>query len=125
MEKVGDTRAVVSGYLQTAKITQSERCWESASDAPGNENVRLRRIAVVPEQSDVGLPITVETPFRLEVEYWNLMPGAMLNVAIELYNIEEVCVFSTFSNPEHYRAGLLKAVCDVPGNLLNNSFPSI
>src|SRR5437667_4443810 len=27
VEKVGDTRDVVSGYLQTAKISQCERCW--------------------------------------------------------------------------------------------------
>jgi lipopolysaccharide transport system ATP-binding protein len=121
LEAIGDTRSVVSSYLKTAAKFASEQSWDVPSEAPGNDRVRLRRLAVVPSDSGADEPITVETAFQIEVEYWNMVPDVTLNVCIELYNVEEVCVFSSFSRPGEFPAGLLKAVCEVPGNLLNNS----
>ena len=121
VEEIGDTRSVVGRYLQTAAMSASEVCWDSPKDAPGDDKVRLRRVAVVPGREDTSAPITVETAFDIEVEYWNLAHGATLNACIELYNIEEVCVFISFSTPAVYPAGVLKAACQVPANLLNNS----
>ena len=86
--------------------------------APGNDKVRLKRVAVV---GDSNLPITVASPFSIEVEFWNYLEGATLNVAIEVFNQEEICAFSSFSRPEEFLPGVVKAVCRVPGNLLNDS----
>jgi lipopolysaccharide transport system ATP-binding protein len=121
VEAIGDTRSVVGKYLQTAALSASEMSWESPKDAPGNDRVRLHRVAVIPKNNAVSTPITVETAFDIEVEYWNFTPGATLNASIELYNIEEVCVFNSFSIPTVYPSGLLRAVCEVPAQLLNNS----
>lgn len=115
----GETRSVVSRYLQTASFTESEFTWDSPEAAPGDHRVRLRRVAVVLDRAETQ--ITVETPFRIEIEFWNLKPGATLNAALELYNVEEVCVFSSFSQPDQYPAGLVKTACEIPGNFLNDS----
>jgi lipopolysaccharide transport system ATP-binding protein len=97
-------------------MSGSEESWRTPESAPGNDKVRLKRVAVV---SDV--PITVATPFSVEVEFWNYLNGAMLNVAIEVFNQDEICAFSSFSRPKEFFPGVVKAVCRVPGNLLNNS----
>jgi len=115
---VGDTKAVVGRYLQTAATSACEEEWKTPAEAPGNDKVRLKRVAVVgPAQT----PITVETPFRIEIEYWNLLEGATINTAVELFNHEEICVFSSFSRPQELELGVVKAVCHVPGNLLNDA----
>jgi lipopolysaccharide transport system ATP-binding protein len=122
VEAIGETRSVVGSYLKTAAKFASEQVWNVPSEAPGNDRVRLRRLAIIPsDAADAEEPITVETPFQIEIEYWNFVNDVSLNVAIEVYNVEEVCVFSSFSVPQDFSAGLLKAVCEVPGNLLNNS----
>jgi lipopolysaccharide transport system ATP-binding protein len=125
VQDYGETRAVVGRYLQTASIAASEQSWDSPTMAPGNDKIRMRRVAVVPDSEDSALPISVDTPFRIEIEFWNYLRDATLNAAIEVYNIEEVCVFSSFSDPQVFPAGLLTATCEVPANLLNNSLYSV
>lgn len=115
----GESRSVVGRYLQTASLTESEYSWDSPEVAPGDHRVRLRRVAVVLNRSETR--ITVETPFRVEIDFWNMVPGATLNAAMEIYNVEEVCVFSTFSQPDKYPAGLVRTACEIPGNFLNDS----
>jgi lipopolysaccharide transport system ATP-binding protein len=115
----GDTRPVVARYLQTAARSASEEQWKTPAEAPGNDKVRLKRVAVVGGGRET--PITVETPFRIEIEFWNYLEGATLNAAVEIFNHEEICVFSSFSLPREVEPGLVKAVCNVPGNLLNDS----
>ena len=121
VEDAGETRTVVGRYLQTAALSSSEMTWDSPREAPGGDTVRLRRVAVAANCEDPAAPITVDTPFDIEVEYWNFAPGATLNACVELYNVEEVCVFISFSNPAPNPAGILKAVCKVPANLLNDT----
>jgi lipopolysaccharide transport system ATP-binding protein len=114
----GDTKCVVGRYLQTAATSACEEEWKTPAEAPGNDKVRLKRVAVAgPSQT----PITVETPFRIEIEYWNLLEGAAINTAVEIFNHEEICVFSSFSRPQELEPGVVTAVCHVPGNLLNDS----
>jgi lipopolysaccharide transport system ATP-binding protein len=125
LKEFGETRAVAGRYLQTASLSASEQSWATPDEAPGTDKVKLRRIAVVPEVTGDGAGITVETPFRIEVEFWNFASDATLNTAIEVYNIEEVCVFSSYSNPGPYPAGVVRTVCHVPGNFLNNSIYSV
>ncbi|HTA42773.1 MAG TPA: polysaccharide ABC transporter ATP-binding protein [Bryobacteraceae bacterium] len=118
---IGETRAVVGHYLQTAARSASEQIWDSPAEAPGDDRVRLRRIAVTATGVDAGMPIEVSTPFQVEVEFRNYLHDAVLNVCIEVFNVEEVCIFASFSKPQPCAAGLVRSVCDVPGKLLNNS----
>ena len=114
----GDTKPVVSRYLQTAAKSACEEEWKTPAEAPGNDKARLKRVAVA---GPADTPITVETPFQIEIEFWNLLEGATINAAVEIFNHEEICVFSSFSRPQELEPGVVKAVCKVPGNLLNDS----
>jgi lipopolysaccharide transport system ATP-binding protein len=116
----GDARKVVSRYLQSNTSIQVDHVWDDPETAPGNEKVRLHRVRIVPVDRSVT-ELTVSTPFQMEFEYWNYMPGAILNLSPHIYNIEDTCVFNSGSEARSFPAGLVRGVCYVPANLLNDS----
>src|SRR5208282_2130465 len=114
----GDPRKVIDHYLQTNAVANLESVWEDSLTAPGNQRVRLRSVRVLP-QTDPGEPITVHTPLRIEFIYQNHVPGTVLNVSMILNNMEEVCIFSSFSDFSPRPAGLICHTVTIPGDLLN------
>ena len=116
---------VVSAYLQSTASNTTERVWTDPAAAPGNDEVRLRRVAVRPSDGADG-PITTETPLRLEFEYWNLQPGARLNLSLHVYTEQGIVAFNTMPTAEmlwrggDLPRGVFRDVCHVPANLLND-----
>jgi lipopolysaccharide transport system ATP-binding protein len=122
----GPAREIVPRYLHTSFSPLAERVWPTPDDAPGGEGVHLRRAAVRPLDGGPGDVITVRTPLAIEFEYWNLDPGARLNLSLHVFNEPGVMVFNTAPVTEpvwHGRpfpAGLYRSTCEVPGDLLND-----
>jgi lipopolysaccharide transport system ATP-binding protein len=126
--KIGDTKEVVTEYLKgtgMASVTPFNQVWDTLETAPGNEKVRLHTVRIVPERDASMSSIDMQTPFCLEVEYWNLVPGAKLIVNYALYSIDGSPAFETltFDEPRwHGRPfdkGLYRSVCRIPANLMN------
>ena len=121
----GPPAAVVAAYLQSAAVNRSEQVWADEATAPGNEKVRLRRVAVRPSL-DHPLPITTSTPLQLEFEYVNLHHGALLNLSLHVYNQLGVMVFNALPVTEavwqgrSMPRGLFRDICFIPANLLND-----
>jgi lipopolysaccharide transport system ATP-binding protein len=122
----GSASKVVSDYLSTSFSTLTDRLWGDITEAPGGESVRLRRACVRPERGLPSEPITVRTPFVLEFEYWNLEPGAYLNLGLHIFNEQGIVVFNTgpWNEPawhgRPFPKGLFRSICHVPGDLLND-----
>jgi lipopolysaccharide transport system ATP-binding protein len=116
----GEAGSVVAHYLQRNTTSQLESVWNDPETAPGNDKVRLHSVRVIPQHDDESDQITVRTPLRFEFCYWNLVPGAVLNVSIFLFSLEEVCIFNVSSESQPRPRGLIRHTCEVPGNLLNN-----
>ncbi|HZJ45680.1 MAG TPA: ABC transporter ATP-binding protein [Pyrinomonadaceae bacterium] len=123
----GTTSSVVNSYL-TASVGDErslEETWDNVATAPGNDIVRLRRVRVRPQHEEASRSLTTKTPFLIEVEYWNLLPGARLHIALHLYTEQEIIAFTTGNGPEvagqdsFTRMGLFRGTCYVPDNLLN------
>jgi lipopolysaccharide transport system ATP-binding protein len=114
----GDPGKVIDHYLQKNAVTMLETMWPDDATAPGNERVRLRSVRLIPETDD-SEPITVHTPLRIEFSYWNYVPGLVLNISAILYNLEEVCVLTTFSDSAPRPEGLVCHTVEIPGDMLN------
>ena len=122
----GPSRAVVAHYLRNVTTTQAEREWSDPATAPGNEHVRMHAVRVRPESGEAGDAISVETPFVIEFEYWRSDASARLIPALHLFNPQGVIVFNV--GPVEQSAWrerpdgptLIRDVCHVPGNLLND-----
>jgi lipopolysaccharide transport system ATP-binding protein len=123
----GGAGKVVASYLAgSVKGTAlSEEVWDEAGTAPGNDVVRLHRVRVQPQNGSVSDPLTMQTRFLVEVEYWNLVADAHLHITLHLYTAQGLIAFTTASarDPVWYDrpmpAGLFRSVCHFPGDLLN------
>ncbi|CAN5153236.1 ABC transporter ATP-binding protein [soil metagenome] len=122
----GPSSGVISHYLRSVHQTVRDQCWPDPAAAPGNEKVRLRRARIYCEDGTPPDAITTRTPFRLEFQYWNLQPGAYLNLSLHVYNEQGVLVFTAVPVNEPlwqgrpYPTGLFRDVCAIPGDLLND-----
>jgi lipopolysaccharide transport system ATP-binding protein len=122
----GQPGHVTSQYLQTSFQTLHRQFWPDMSTAPGNDKVRLRCACVRPRDGSPADAITIRTPLALEFEYWNLRPGAYLNLSLHLYNEQGIIVFNAVPTHEPiwqgrpYPQGLFRDVCYIPGDLLND-----
>ena len=82
--------------------------------------LKLHKIRIVPD-NEHGL-LDVDTAFRLEIEFWNLVPGGFsLNASVLLYTADDICVLNTVSKPASFPIGLVRMVCHFPANLLNSA----
>ncbi len=120
-------KTVVSSYLNSSVGDGRllEEVWDDPSTAPGNDIVRLHRVRVRPQGGETREFLTMKSPFLIEIEYWNLMPGARLHVALHLYTEQDIVAFTTGNGLDVAsknfctQAGLFRGVCYVPGDLLN------
>jgi lipopolysaccharide transport system ATP-binding protein len=126
--KMGRTDEVISDYLQgvgMASAKSLEQVWDNPETAPGNENVRLHAVRVVAKKDGAPTGLDMQTPFDLEVEYWNLVPDARLIANCALYALDGSPVFETLTFNESswhgkpFPVGLYRSVCHIPGNLVN------
>ncbi len=122
----GNPNEIVSNYLESNIFRQSARIWDNIEQAPGNDILRLHKILVRPENGLQSDSITMETPFVIEVEFWNLLPDAYLNINLHLITEDQIIAFSTSSEvaPQWHHGpfpvGLFRTVCHIPGNFLNS-----
>ncbi|HEV7487848.1 MAG TPA: ABC transporter ATP-binding protein [Thermoanaerobaculia bacterium] len=118
----GDPTRVIGNYLKTTLTTMSQQLWVDPVSAPGNDRVRVRRAAIVPAVAEFEDHFTVRTPLRVEFEYWNLVAGTPLEIAVIIRSEEGYPIFSTSSgrDPQSARAGLYRSSFEIPGDLLND-----
>ncbi len=122
----GDPKDVVSTYLHNSFPALTEQTWDDPTSAPGNEQVRLHRASVKRAGGSSLDRIDVRTPVRIEFEYWNLQPGAHLNLSLHVFNERGELIFNATPVNERkwygkaFPAGLFRDTCIIPGDLLND-----
>ncbi|HET7010126.1 MAG TPA: ABC transporter ATP-binding protein [Anaerolineales bacterium] len=121
----GEARQVVFQYLASSTKALTQQEWPDPATAPGNEMVRIRRVAVRPRAEQVD-GITMETPLDVEVEFWNRVPDEHLHVRWLFGTEQQVVAFTSASNeqdPEISKSplprGVIRCTCHLPAKLLN------
>ncbi|MBV9069152.1 MAG: ABC transporter ATP-binding protein [Acidobacteria bacterium] len=119
----GEPARVIGNYLKTTLTTMSQQLWADPVSAPGNDRVRVRRASIVPAVAEFEDHFTVRTPLRIEFEYWNLLAGTPLEIAVIIRTEEGYPIFSTSSGrwtEQSVPAGLYRSSFEIPGDLLND-----
>jgi lipopolysaccharide transport system ATP-binding protein len=116
----GLTDQVIKDYLSSGEAANWEVSWTNLRNAPGDGTVWLTRVKIAPEGArDVG-HVEITVPLTIVVEYYNSVPGCVLNVSVVIYSQDDQCVLSTGSDPASRDAGTYQAVCFIPGGFLND-----
>jgi lipopolysaccharide transport system ATP-binding protein len=126
----GRTQEVVAEYFRAGSDGGGERVWPDAQAAPGNERMRLRAVRVV-SAGRVNNEPDIDAEVSVEVEFWNLLPGARNQcVNVYLYDATGTVVLSTANTNaanavedewfrQNHEPGLYRSVCTIPANFLN------
>lgn len=93
IKKTGSPQEVISTYLGTGTWVIPDIRWDSLDEAPGCNAVKLRRVAVLPEQGEEK--ITIATGGRVIVEFDCFEEGLNLDCTIEVSTEEGITVFHT------------------------------
>ncbi|WP_439883036.1 ABC transporter ATP-binding protein [Pontibacter sp. MBLB2868] len=125
IERNGNTEEVLKYYLSHNTTTKSKQCFESPAIAPGNEFVRIRRVEAVSPELKKGESFTVHTPINIEIEFWNYTEGREINISLHFDTMNYECVFNVGTTPQLLKKGVYKAVCQIPGDFLNDGLFSI
>lgn len=121
----GDTEMVVSTYLRRGYEDLSdalERTWDEVHTAPGDDEIRLRRIRLVPASDDLN--IEMNTPLKVEIEYWNMTPDRKIFLDLCLYSLDGSPVLDSMTAPAgtttpDFPRGLFRSSCYIPGDFFN------
>ncbi|PWJ59291.1 lipopolysaccharide transport system ATP-binding protein [Dyadobacter jejuensis] len=116
----GDTTHIVTNYLSKVSHKSLEKHWDHIHDAPGNDEVRIKSFKLTPDFQDNLSHIDVRTPVDFEFEFWNMVEGANLNLSMHLYTFTGECIFNVGTPSQAFGKGLVKGVCQLPGNFLND-----
>jgi lipopolysaccharide transport system ATP-binding protein len=119
--KTGTSKEVVDFYLNNYSKNILERSWNSPEEAPGNELVRIKSVKLIPD----GDRVTVNTPFRLVFEIWNLQDKARLNLSMPFLALSGEEIFAIGSDGAIYDRGIVEGSCHIPANFLNDGMYAI
>jgi lipopolysaccharide transport system ATP-binding protein len=110
----------VSAYLQSVFETGAAHSWPDDTTAPGNDVVRMAKLAVEPEDTAPGARITMQEPFRIETEYHVRKNDATIHITYHLLNEQGLVVLTSGSAVRKYDTGRYRSICRFPGSLLNS-----
>ena len=120
----GNTQDVINVYLNKDSVGQSVQEWNDSEEAPGNEFIKFKRVAILPQIENEA--VTVEIPLNIEFEFLSSEPsGGDLNLTMVLWTFSGECIFSVISSVVEMDKGLYKGICKIPANLLNDNKYSI
>jgi lipopolysaccharide transport system ATP-binding protein len=121
----GPSYEVCDLYLGRGERMSAVREW-SAAEAPGDDVVRLRRVAVCDESDRPLRAFDVRTPIAVEIVYDLLQPGHHVSASFALHNEEALCVLSAgdftrerVSAQDISFTGTRVSRCVIPANLLS------
>ncbi len=120
MMKFGPIDEVITEYVKHVSKFNLAQDWANPNDAPGNDFVRIKSIRLVPDESHTRPNLDTTTPLRFEMEYWNYVDQAELNISIFLYSMTGECVFNIGDEAKFYQRGTVKSICEIPGDFLND-----
>lgn len=116
--------SVIRRYLAAGIVAEGERHW-NPTDAPGAPDAALRRVAVRDSAGVLATTIDMAADFDIEIDYEVRIPFPELNVALLLTTDSgETVLHSTLNLANEdgrtpHESGSHRALCRVPGGLLN------
>ena len=115
----GGIEDAVGQYLGPSNLDRNEIHWDDIADAPGNENIRLKSIAIRPLQ---GTIIDIDSGSEITTVFYNKTSGRSLGFTLRMFTLDGVCLFETgivLSREGDAKVGYFSTKVEIPPHLLN------
>lgn len=116
---IGNVGSIVNKYMMGVQQFRMKQEW-NFEDAPGNENIRFKKVELVPLLAELDSPMDIRAALTVKFEFWNLQNNVHLTTGLHLFTNSGECVFDLPSQPAEFSKGILKGECTIPGNFLND-----
>ena len=117
----GAVREAVDRYLLGAAMAGTNaREWADSASAPGNENVRISYVRIIPPDGEAT--ITIDTGAVIEIGFDNALEGINLDCTIYVTSSDGVVIFESghiLSSDSDSRSGSYHLRGRIPAHLLN------
>lgn len=121
IKDTGPTASVIATYLTESLDSNQTVTWDDPASAPGNSIMRIRRISVSDGNNPDSPLLSMETEIHIETQYTvGVATDTLLHITYHLLNDQGITVLTTYSRPRVHPVGNYRAVCRIPGNLLNS-----
>lgn len=126
----GDPTEVSEHYISHGAENLPEVNWDF-ENSPGADAVRLKSIRVCNNEEETSGIFNLSDTIKVEMMFWVLRSGLMLNPSFQIFNQLGYCLFATtnFHYPEWNdrvcEPGLYRSVCTIPAHMLNEGKYSI
>ncbi|PZX50516.1 ABC transporter ATP-binding protein [Algoriphagus chordae] len=120
MRESGPSKTVINSYLNA---TFSKKWKHEVTDiklAPGNENIRVTYIELIPHLANPYDVIDIRTPLTIKFRFYNANDNICLSTDLLLFTSMGDCIFDVPSKPTIYNRGFVEGECTIPGNFLND-----
>ena len=122
----GTPQQATDYYLGAELVSVAERRWAKPGDAPGDDAARLRAVRVRDAAGGVAETVSINEPFEIEVDYWQLVARSDVRpvVVLWLHNHEGTVLFQTADESNQIwrhrdrGRGVVTSRCRIPPNLL-------
>ena len=109
------------GEARRARRNHSgEVVWPSPKEWPGGDKLRLRAVRIISNGEITG-DVDITNDIIVEIDYWNLRPGANVSVSFHLFDKSGIWVLCAGNSSVVSSSGLFRARCILPGNFLNKN----
>lgn len=115
----GGVEEAVEQYMGPDNLDKNEIFWDDTDDAPGNENIRLKSIAIKPLQ---GAIIDIDSGIEIATVFYNKTAGRRLGFTLRMFTLDGVCLFESgvvLSRNGDAEIGYFSTKCQIPPHLLN------
>jgi lipopolysaccharide transport system ATP-binding protein len=116
----GSADETVEHYMRiNAQNLKQKVDFETKEVAVGNENIKLKSVAVVPENPFITEEISIK------ISFWNASESKVVKVAIDFIDLNEDVVFGSGFDFQTDENGVCSGTCIIPKDLLNDGVYSI
>ena len=116
----GSVSDVTAQYSSGTMSTGTTNEWRDPATAPGNENVRISYVRIIPPEGSEA--ITVDTGALIEIGFDNFKQNTNLDCTAYITNSDGVIIFESghiISSNRDSRIGFYQLTGIIPGHLLN------
>jgi lipopolysaccharide transport system ATP-binding protein len=120
VKAMGEASQVVNQYLADTQQSNMHQSWLTPTSAPGNDLIRFKKVALVPQLTLPDAPLDIRSPLTVQFEFWNLTDEALLSTNLVLFSNGGECIFDVPSAAVVCQQGVVAGECTIPGNFLND-----
>jgi lipopolysaccharide transport system ATP-binding protein len=120
LKAIGSAVDVVNQYLSDTQQSNLHQSWATPDTAPGNDRIRFKQVAVVPQLAAPDAPLDIRTPLTVQFEFWNLGAETLISTSLVLFASSGECIFDVPSPAVVCQPGVVRGECTIPGNYLND-----